>query len=76
MRGASTARANRVVRDLATCCFCGEPADLARGAVIRLPGIHRWAHRSCWDAHPEVTKVVERRVARALAFQQRQRLTR
>jgi hypothetical protein len=65
----------RVVRDPVTCCFCREPADLARGAVIRLPGDSRWGHRVCWDAHPEVAAVAERHMARALRFRHQRRVS-
>ena len=60
-----------MVREPATCCFCGEPANLTRGAVVRPLASRRWAHASCWAAHPEVARVAERRAARAALFRAR-----
>jgi len=46
---------------------------VSTGALIRLPGWRRWVHRRCFDAHPELATVAERRMAQQLAAGKSQR---
>ena len=63
MRGASTARASRVVQDPAVCVVCAQGPDLLTGALVQLPGTYRWVHRACLDADVELSLSTARRVA-------------
>ena len=63
MRGASTARANRVVQDPAVCVVCAQGPDLLTGALIQLPGTYRWVHRACLERDVELALSTARRVA-------------
>ncbi len=67
----SDGRRSHVVRDPVLCTLCGHGPDLSRGAVVKLPGTHRWLHRACLPAHPDVAQAIAKRVARTLAFRER-----
>lgn len=61
--------------DEAVCVVCGEPASLARGAVVRVPGERRWWHVRCLGACPELAAAAARHVQRAFRFREPRRLT-
>ena len=59
------------ITEPATCCVCGAGPSLTQGAVVKLPGTHRWLHRTCLDRDGELARTVAKRVARAVTFRER-----